>query len=89
MPYITKDDKSKFSMSLTHLYETMQNHGVTPGEMNYLFTELSKYYLMTKGTSYTHMNDVIGALEGCKLEFYRRVVSGYEDQKIEENGDVY
>ena len=30
-----------------------------------------------------------GALECAKLEFYRRVVSKYEDQKILDNGDVY
>ncbi len=89
MPYIKQEDKSKFSMSLDHLYETMQNHGITPGELNYLFTELSKYYIMTKGSSYTHMNDVMGSLEGCKLEFYRRVVAPYEDMKIKENGDIY
>jgi len=32
---------------------------------------------------------VIGALEACKLEFYRRAVVPYEDKKIKENGDVY
>lgn len=30
-----------------------------------------------------------GAIECAKLEFVRRVVSPYEDQKILENGDVY
>jgi hypothetical protein len=35
------------------------------------------------------MNDIIGALEACKLEFYRRLVSHYEDIKIRSNGDVY
>jgi len=34
------------------------------------------------------MNDAIGALEGAKLELYRRVISKYEDKKIMENGDV-
>jgi hypothetical protein len=33
-------------------------------------------------------NDAIGALEGAKLELYRRYVSAYEDDKIKENGDV-
>jgi hypothetical protein len=33
--------------------------------------------------------DIAGALECCKLEFYRRVAVPYEDQKIKSNGDVY
>jgi len=31
----------------------------------------------------------MGALEGAKLEFYRRVVVPYEEKKMKENGDVY
>lgn len=34
------------------------------------------------------INDCIGACEGAKLEFYRRVASPYEDVKIKQNGDV-
>ena len=33
--------------------------------------------------------DVIGALEGAKMELYRRKISLYEDIKLKENGDVY
>lgn len=33
--------------------------------------------------------DALGALECCKLEFYRRVAVPYEDGKIKTNGDVY
>lgn len=33
--------------------------------------------------------DVLGALECCKLEFYRRVAVPYEDRKITLNGDCY
>jgi hypothetical protein len=39
--------------------------------------------------SYQSINDVLGALEGAKLEFYRRIAAPYEDTKIQENGDVY
>jgi hypothetical protein len=43
------------------------------------------------GTDYNYqrLNDALGALEGAKLEFYRRVVVPYEDWKMTENGDVY
>lgn len=80
MPYITFDDKHKI------------RHGdsaKTAGELNYCFTELVKKYLIDKGESYQTYNDIVGALEGAKLELYRRKVSFYEDSKIKSNGDVY
>lgn len=61
----------------------------TPGELNYAITMVIKRYLQVKGKTYTTINDIVGALEGAKLEFYRRVVEDYEDGKIEANGDVY
>ena len=59
------------------------------GELNYLLTCLILDYLALNGTKYQTINDVVGALEGCKLEFYRRLAAPYEDGKIIENGDVY
>ena len=61
----------------------------TAGELNYLFTYLAVEYLHTKGTNYQVFNDIIGALEGCKLELYRRQIGPYEDIKCRTNGDVY
>jgi hypothetical protein len=61
----------------------------TPGELNYLFTRLALEYVERKGLNYQRINDVVGALEGAKLEFYRRLAAPYEDKKIAENGDVY
>lgn len=58
------------------------------GELNYVFTTLSHDYLERCGRNYQAFNDIIGALEGCKLELYRRKVAPYEDTKIKENGDV-
>jgi len=60
-----------------------------PGELNYCITQLIRSYMMGTKMNYQVMNDVLGALEGAKLEFYRRVVAQLEDKKIEENGDVY
>jgi len=62
----------------------------TPGELNYVLTSACLDYMDIKGgDSYITFNDIIGALEACKLEFYRRVVNPYEDTKIAANGDVY
>jgi len=80
MPYIKEENKWRL------------NRGglpSTPGELNYVLTEEALSYLRDKGESYQVYNDIIGALEGCKLEMYRRMVAPYEDKKIQENGDVY
>lgn len=61
----------------------------TPGELNHQVTLLAIDYLKLHGLNYQSINDVIGALEGAKLEFYRRVVVPFEDGKIQTNGDVY
>lgn len=61
----------------------------TPGELNYAFTQLFHAYLGFTGESYQAYNDILGALEGAKLELYRRRIAHYEDKKIQENGDVY
>lgn len=61
----------------------------TCGELNYMITELMITYLNHNELSYQTCNDIIGACEGAKLEFYRRVVLNYENEKIKTNGDVY
>lgn len=59
------------------------------GDLNYAITKLITHYLDNFGHRYEHFNAVIGVLECAKLEVYRRVVAPYEDEKKEENGDVY
>lgn len=86
MPYITKERRrALFSDSCVDYDNTVR----TAGELNYFLTEQIKDYIKTKGLSYQTINDIVGALEGCKLEFYRRVVVPYENKKKKENGDVY
>ena len=58
------------------------------GELNYKITQAIREYWLRTG-NYQGINDIIGALEGAKLEFYRRIAAPYEDDKIKENGDVY
>jgi hypothetical protein len=80
MPYITTDKREEIDEG---------RFPVSAGELNYLLTQSILCYLQYQGQNYQTVNDIIGALEGCKLEFYRRFVAKYEDLKIEENGDVY
>lgn len=80
MPYI--DNIAKQRLHPTHTAQS-------PGELNYEFTMLLKRYIKTKGLNYQTINDILGALEGAKLEFYRRVAVPYENTKLSINGDVY
>lgn len=82
MPYIKQEDREHFYSGIDKLYPK------TPGELNYLITRIAFNYLNQTKKNYQAFNDIIGALESCKLEFYRRSVAPYEDEKIKENGDV-
>lgn len=81
MPYIKPEQRK----DLDHGDRVPAN----AGELNYAITTMICNYLVENGESYQTFNDVMGVLEGAKLELYRRVVAGYEDKKCEENGDVY
>ena len=86
MPYITKGERLDYSPK--------DIPADNPGQLNYQITELINLYLYNikdvQGQwRYQHLNDVLGALEGAKLEFYRRVAVPYEEIKMLENGDVY
>lgn len=59
------------------------------GELNYKITCIIKEYIEEKGEKYQTYNDIMGVLEGAKLELYRRKIGAYEDIKIKDNGDVY
>jgi hypothetical protein len=85
MPYIKIEDRNRLK-SFTDSMDTLEIK--TPGELNYLLTLLTHRYLNQKPENYQGYNDAIGALEGAKLELYRRHVALYEDEKIKENGDV-
>lgn len=82
MPYITKAQRDS-------LGEKFVNYADNAGELNYQLTTIIYEYYMKHGGRYQQINDILGALEGAKLEFYRRVAAPYEDKKIIENGDVY
>lgn len=67
------------------------------GELNYLISIIIIDFLererddkghFRRSFKYQDINDVLGALEGAKLEFYRRIIAPYEDIKIKENGDI-
>jgi hypothetical protein len=85
MPYIKQEDRARLQPVIDLLNNTEIR---SPGELNYLLTLLTHRFLNQKPESYQGYNDCMGALEGAKLELYRRHISSYEEDKIKENGDV-
>ena len=81
MPYITQAQRAALT----------ERRPASQGELNYLITKLVLEYTSSNYgmVGYQSINDVLGALEGAKLEFYRRVAAPYENAKMAENGDVY
>jgi hypothetical protein len=81
MPYIVQQKRDEITLGMAVPQ--------TAGELNFVITSICLEYLNNTKKDYQHMNDVVGALESCKLEFYRRLIGPYENLKISSNGDVY
>jgi len=94
MPYIHHHGKDDIEPLLIELLKYLKKeNNMSPfygssisGTLNYVITRI---ILVTGPQSYSDYNALVGVLECCKLEFYRRAVVAYEDEKIKENGDVY
>lgn len=82
VPYIKKERRQ--DLRIYDYCELPQ----TAGELNYAFARLIDRVL-GNNPKYEDLNTVIGVLECCKEEVYRRVGGKMEDQKITENGDVF
>jgi hypothetical protein len=87
MPYIPQDRRAV-------IHTEMENLGIdwTPtnaGDLNYVMTRFVDNFIFENGCRYDKINSMIGALECCKLELYRRLAAPYEDQVLDVNGDAY
>lgn len=58
------------------------------GELTFLLYKECVEYVTRNGRSWTVYALVMGSLVGCLLEFYRKKVARYEDEKIAENGEA-
>lgn len=84
MPYIKQEARPPLKKIAQEAASKVEN----AGDINYFMTEMLHAYIKKKGLRYANLNEVIGAIECMKLELYRKVAAPYEDEKIQENGDV-
>jgi hypothetical protein len=81
MPYIKQEDR-----------ERLFQPGQMPrnaGELNFCISLVIDQYWNENGQNYQAFNDIMGALTGALLEYYRRKIAYYEMNKLDQNGDVY
>lgn len=83
MPYIKQTRREVFD----HNIDLITNNIFDSGELCYCVYKMMKK-LTEKNKRFTTMANVIAEVEYAKLEFSRRIVAPYEDEKIKENGDV-
>lgn len=83
MPYI-KDNRKDPVLNQVKILDTS-------GDLTYAITAICLTWLESnnKVNSFENLSNIIKALECAKLEFYRRVMVPYENNKLSENSDVY
>lgn len=84
MPYISQTSREAIDPHIQSLSENIH----TVGDLNYVITRLALRHLEAWGVHYDNIAGVIGTLSLVAAEMRRRLIGEYEDQKIEENGDV-
>jgi len=87
MPYIGQKDREELDDPIRNLAGYLAGNGYE-GRLNYTISTLLTLLVQAQGKRYATMNALIGVLESAKQEFYRKAVAPYEDEKIEQNGDL-
>jgi hypothetical protein len=80
MPYIEEWKRSEMDKIVDMLTMALPD-----GRLNYVLFKLCKDTVVP---SYNNYKNFIGELTECAAEIRRRFLAPYEDQKIQENGDV-
>lgn len=90
MPYLTQKDKDEIKNSVDYLSDTLERKPIESfvGYINYLNFVFVRRWINKNGKKYFVFAAIVGTLVCCILEIYRRLVSGYEDSKIQGNGDA-
>ena len=84
MPYIKQEDRERL---LNTTVEDLSDSKLSAGDINYIISIILKKQFF-QSRCYATANILVGAVECAKLEFIRRYVNSYEDQKVIDNGDI-
>ena len=89
MPYISKEDRQIYAKEITALTQKLGSlsEADLAGHLNYCFSKIA-FTLLDNKRRYVRANTINGVFVSAQQEFYRRKVLPYENEKIEENGDI-
>ena len=93
MPYIKKEIRELIDKPLDNLVRVVQNNfgeDEVEGAANYIISRLLCNMMKPEGSlwRYKYINRVSGVLAQVQSEFNRRIKDPYEDQCINNNGDL-
>lgn len=85
MPYIKKPRRKDIDANIKDLLL------MDEGELNYAACQLFMRYINSQEgpITYKKIQAGLGALHEAECEIRRRILTGYEHQKIIENGDIF
>ena len=82
MPYIPIEKRKIKDKVIDAMIES---EVLANGDLNYILYKYCKY---NYPHSYNSLKNFCGELRQCATEIERQILAKYEDEKIEENGDV-
>lgn len=94
MPYIKQYKREVLDLAIDEVVNALRElesddpANSFAGNLNYLISSIL-YKSYGGQPRYDDINEIVGMLECCKMEFYRRIAAPVENKKIVENGDVY
>lgn len=85
MPYVTKKQRADLDAKIKGLIISDE------GELNYVACQLFMNFIdhQEGPISYRKIQAGLGALNEAQAELRRRILTGYEHQKVIENGDIF
>jgi hypothetical protein len=96
MPYIKEDERQQLDICIDQMIACIFDNKTSLnnphnfqnylGRINYCFSRVLAGLMQEP--SYNKIAMITGVLENIKQEFYRRIATPYENQKIIENGDI-
>lgn len=91
MPYIEWPRRERINYDIDALIASLKKlpNGPVAGDLNYTISRLLiESFDILNQPKYQKFNDIVGLLENVKHEIQRRFQDDYENEKIQENGDI-
>jgi hypothetical protein len=86
-PYIQEERRGKYAQPVSSIVSNLMEDGFPVGDITYVIYRIVLAWWMAL-PSYQTICEIRGVLIGTMAEFDRRESAMYEDEKLEENGDV-